>query len=173
VSKSEGVPFLSARNIKLDGFELDSAKYVSFQDHQEFCKRTKPERGDILYTKGGTTGVARVNDLDFEFSVWVHVAVLKIAQNLVYPYYLATALNSPLCYVQSQKFTHGSSNSDLGLTRMVKIVLPLSPLKEQYSIVAKVEQLMALCDKLEAKLKQSPIDSEQLMDVMVQNVLAA
>ena len=89
VSKAEGVPFISARNIKIDGFELDSAKYVSFEDHEEFCKRIKPEKGDILYTKGGTTGIAKVNDLDFEFSVWVHVAVIRVAKSFIDPYYLA------------------------------------------------------------------------------------
>jgi type I restriction enzyme S subunit len=171
VSEEEGVPFLSARNIKVDKFELDSAKYISLEDHEEFCKRVKPQKGDILYTKGGTTGIAKVNDLDFEFSVWVHVAVLKIAQNFVDPYYLALALNSPLCYEQSQKFTHGSSNRDLGLTRMVNILLPFPPLEEQKHIVEKVEQLMGLCDELEAKLRKEREDIEKLTKAVVKGLL--
>ncbi len=172
VSKKEGVPFLSARNIKIDGFELDSAKYVSFEDHDEFCKRIKPEKGDILYTKGGTTGIAKVNDLDFEFSIWVHVAVLRLAKSFIDPYYLALTLNSSLCYEQSQKFTHGSSNKDLGLTRMINILLPLPPLAEQKRIVEKVEQLMGLCDELEAKLRKEREDSEKLMETVIKGLLA-
>ncbi|UGV41415.1 restriction endonuclease subunit S [Methanococcoides orientis] len=171
VTKEEGIPFLSARNVKLGGFELDSVKYVSPEDHKKFCERIKPDKGDILYTKGGTTGVALVNDLDFEFSVWVHLSVLQIARKYVDSYYLAYALNCPLCYEQSQKFTHGSSNRDLGLTRMVKILLPLPPLKEQKRIVAKVDQLMAICDQLEAKIKQAQSDSEKLVEVAVRDTL--
>jgi type I restriction enzyme, S subunit len=171
VSEKEGVPFLSARNIKIERFELDSAKYISFEDHEEFCKRIKPEKGDILYTKGGTTGIAKVNDLDFEFSIWVHVAVLRLAKNFIDPYYLALTLNSPLCYEQSQKFTHGSSNKDLGLTRMINILLPLPPLTEQKRIVEKVEQLMCLCDELEAKLRKEREDSEKLLETVVKGLL--
>ena len=112
------VPFLSTRNVKLGGFDLSDLKYVSKKDHKEFCKRIRPEKGDILYTKGGTTGIARVNDLDFEFSVWVHLAVLRIAKEFLEPRYIELALNSPLCYEQSQAYTQGISNYDLGLTRI-------------------------------------------------------
>lgn len=127
VANEDGIAFLSGRNIKVEGFDLESVKYVSCQDHAAFCERIRPERGDVLYTKGGTTGVALVNDLDFEFSVWVHVAVLKLDRRNVFPKYVALALNSPHCYAQSQKLTHGTGNRDLGLTRMVLITLPLPP----------------------------------------------
>jgi len=39
-------------------------------------------------------------------------------------------------------------------------------------IVAKVDQLMTLCDELEAKLKQAQADSERLAAAMVQSLLA-
>jgi type I restriction enzyme S subunit len=52
----DGVLFLSARNIRVDGWSLDDAKFISEADYTEFCKRVIPVKGDILYTKGGTTG---------------------------------------------------------------------------------------------------------------------
>lgn len=118
VEGSEGVPFLSTRNITSAGFKLEQMKYVSKEHHAEFSKKVKAEIGDVLYTKGGTTGIAVVNDLPFEFSVWVHVAVLKVPKNSLSPWYLALALNSQHCYEQSQAFTHGIGNKDLGLTPM-------------------------------------------------------
>jgi type I restriction enzyme, S subunit len=81
VAAEHGVPFLSTRNVRPEGFDLGSVKYVSRADHEEFCKQIRPEKGDIIYTKGGTTGIAKVNDLDFEFSVWVHLAVLRIEKH--------------------------------------------------------------------------------------------
>jgi len=172
VTQQDGVPFLSGRNIKIEGFELDSVKYVSVEDHRVFSERTKPEVGDVLYTKGGTTGIALVNTLDFPFSVWVHVAVLKLAQGSVDPYYVALALNSPHCYAQSQKYTHGIGNRDLGLTRMVLISLPVPPLAEQKRIVAKVEHLMRLCDDLEAKLRRAEDRASKLVEAVVQEMVA-
>lgn len=132
----DGIMFISARNIKVDGWSLDDAKFISEDNYKEFSKRVIPEKGDVLYTKGGTTGIARVVDIDDKFQVWVHVAVLKILQGAAYPYFVAYTLNSAGCFEQSQLFTRGATNNDLGLTRMIKIWLALPPLEEQFSIVS-------------------------------------
>ena len=131
----EGVLFLSARNVKVDAWALEDVKYISENDCQEFDRRIVPQVGDILYTKGGTTGIARVVDLDERFQVWVHIAVLKIKLELVEPYFLAFTLNSIGCYEQSQLLTRGASNNDLGLTRMIKIWFALPTMGEHKSIV--------------------------------------
>ena len=131
-----GVMFLSARNIKVNGWSLDDAKFISEDDYEEFCRRIVPEIGDVLYTKGGTTGIAKVVDLEDRFQVWVHVAVLKIDRNMARPHYVAYALNSVGCYEQSQLHTRGATNQDLGLTRMIKIWLTLPSLDEQDRVVA-------------------------------------
>ena len=134
----EGTPFLSARNIKVDGWSLADVKFISQSDYDIFCERVKPEVGDVLYTKGGTTGVARAVDLDYPFQVWVHVAVLKVNRKRILPRYLAIALNSPRCYEQSQLYTRGATNQDLGLGRMKEIVLPVPPMDDQAEVVAQV-----------------------------------
>ena len=144
-----GIPFISTRNIVSGKLDFSSAKYIDKELHEELCKRCKPKKGDVLYSKGGTTGVAAVNDSDIEFNVWVHVAVLSL-NSMIYPYFLAMALNSPHCYQLSQLFTHGTGNHDLGLTRMVKITLPLPPLAEQKRIVARLEELLPLCEALKS-----------------------
>ncbi|MDF7825507.1 restriction endonuclease subunit S [Pontiellaceae bacterium B12227] len=171
VDEANGIPFLSGRNINVDSIDLSTVKYVSKEDHEEFCKRVKPELGDILYTKGGTTGIAKVNDLDLEFSVWVHVAVLKIPNDKVHDEYMALALNSPHCYEQSQKYTHGIGNKDLGLTRMIMITIPLPPIAEQKRIVAKVDELIALCDRLKARLKTAQETQLHLADTLVESAI--
>jgi type I restriction enzyme S subunit len=148
-------------------------KYVSQADHEEFSKKIRPERGDILYTKGGTTGIAKVNDLPFEFSVWVHVAVLRIDKTRLEPRYIELALNSPHCYAQSQNYTQGISNFDLGLTRLVKITVPLPPLAEQRRIVARVDELMALCDQLESALTARDEARSRLLDALIAEALAS
>jgi type I restriction enzyme S subunit len=165
-----GVPFISTRNISPDGIDFSTAKYISKEYHNQISKRCKPEKGDLLYTKGGTTGIAAVNTTDVEFNVWVHVAVLK-GTNYINPFYLKNCLNSPHCYIQSQEMTRGISNQDLGLTRMVKITIPLPPLSEQNQIVAKIDQLMNLCDELEQSIKQNQTYTRQLLQVALKEAL--
>jgi type I restriction enzyme S subunit len=171
VDADRGIPFLSTRNISSGGFQLDDLKYVSREDHQEFVKRIRAERDDVLYTKGGTTGIAVVNDLSFEFSVWVHIAILKVPVDHIYSRFLALALNSPHCYEQSQRLTHGIGNRDLGLTRMILITIPLPPLAEQKRIVAKVDELMAICDQLEKQLESQQKESRRLLEALLHEAL--
>lgn len=134
-----GVPFLSARNIRPGAWALDDVKYVSEDLAGEFDRRVRPEFGDVLYTKGGTTGVAKAVDIHDRFQVWVHVAVLKIRRTLVAPEFLELVLNSPACYEQSQLETRGATNQDLGLGRMKRISIPLAPMKEQEAFVREFE----------------------------------
>ncbi|MCP5244911.1 MAG: restriction endonuclease subunit S [Burkholderiales bacterium] len=108
----DGIPFISGDNVRPTGVDFENVKYISEGLHKELSARCKPELDDLLYTKGGTTGIARVNTYDFEFNVWVHVAVLKFTKTIK-PFYLQHALNSPKCYSQSQKYTHGVGNQDL------------------------------------------------------------
>ena len=171
VSKDGGVPFLSTRNVRAVGFDLTTVKYVSHDDHAKFTERTKPQIGDILYTKSGTTGIARGNDLDFDFSIWVHVALLKIAQDELFPEFVAMALNSPLCYEQSQQYTQGSSNNDLGLTRMVMILMFLPPISEQKRIVVKVTHFLSPVTRLESTLTRRESTRTQLLTAAIHAML--
>lgn len=65
--------------------------------------------------------------------------------------------------------THGTCRLETSEIELFPI--PIPPLAEQERIVAKVDQLMALCDDLEAKLRLAEADSEKLMDAAVKHVL--
>lgn len=168
---TRGIPFISGRNINKNGIDFSTAKYITNELHMELSKRCKPQYGDILYTKGGETGLAVFNDTEFEFNVWVHVAVLKTFSTL-HTKYIVDALNSPHCYELSQKYTHGTGNRDLGLTRMVNITVPLPPLSEQLRIVKKVDRLMALCDELEQEVTSAKKYASQLMEAVLQEAFS-
>ncbi|AKB74989.1 Type I restriction-modification system, specificity subunit S [Methanosarcina lacustris Z-7289] len=159
--EENGIPFISGGNVRPSGVDFSNTKYISKELHEELSKRCKPELNDILYTKGGTTGIARVNTYDFDFNVWVHVAVLKTIKS-IYPFYLQHALNSFHCYRQSQKYTHGVGNQDLGLTRMILITLPICSLPEQHTIVQEIETRLSVCDKIEQDIKENLEKAEAL-----------
>jgi len=162
----EGIPFVTGGQVRPSGVDFASAKRVSPKLHSELLKRCKPEPGDILYTKGGTTGIARVNTYNFEFSVWVHVAVLKLVDS-VEPFYIQHALNSPQCYAQARIFTHGVGNQDLGLTRMVRIAFLLPPVAEQKRVVAEVDRRLSVIDEIETQLAGDLQRAERLRQMIL------
>lgn len=124
----KGVPFLSARHVRPGEISWNDLKFLSQEDAEIQWKKCKPTRGDILYTKGGTTGLAAVVKTDEQFAVWVHVALLKPNKAVVDSTWLEAMLNSQYCYRQSQDLTHGIANRDLGLKRMVRIQMYHPPL---------------------------------------------
>jgi type I restriction enzyme S subunit len=50
--------------------------------------------------------------------------------------------------------------------------IPLPPLAEQHRIVVKVDELMALCDQLEAHLTTTEADSRRLLEAVLHEALA-
>jgi len=158
-----GIPFISVRNISEFGLDFSTAKYVSPEDHELYSKKARVERGDVLYTKGGTTGVARRVDTDRPFSIWVHVALLKLNKERACPAFVEHALNSPRCKKQALQFTHGSSNKDLGLTRMCNIVFPLPPLPEQEAAVGVLDDFQDRCLEAAAEQRQAAAELNALL----------
>ena len=136
-----GVPFLSTRHIKPGEVVWEDLKYIDQDEANRQWKKCRPEFGDILYTKGGTTGIAARVTTSEPFAVWVHVALLKPIVKKVHPIWIEAMLNSAYCYTQSQRYTHGIANRDLGLKRMVKIQMYLPPLAEQRGFATIVESV--------------------------------
>jgi len=161
VSPKIGKRFISMRNISYNGINFNGCKYVSTTDHDKFVERGRPEMGDVLLTKGGSTGIACTIDSDFDFSYWVHVALLKPIKGVVVSDYLKDALTSQLLYQQSQSLTHGVGNQDLGLLRMIFIAMPLPSFQEQQEIVSRVKSLFTKADTIEKQYSalQTKIDN--------------
>ena len=137
-----GIPFLSTRHVRAGKIVWDDLKFITEEYAQIHWKKCKPTRGDILYTKGGTTGLAAVVDTDLDFAVWVHVALLKTNHDKVRSEWLVSMLNTQYCYEQSQRYTHGIANRDLGLKRMVNIEMYIPSLDEQDKFVNFKNKLM-------------------------------
>ena len=171
----EGKPFLSAQNIKPFRFMPEKYRLVSVADFENYRANRKPECGDVLLTRvGAGIGEAAVLDSDFEFAFYVSLCLIKIPTRLLNQDYLVLWLNSPEGRESSTARTYGKGasqgNLNLGLIRTFKI--PLPPLAEQRRIVAKVDELMALCDQLEAQLSTTETDSRRLLEAVLNEALA-
>ena len=65
----------------------------------------------------------------------------------------------------------GSTMTNLKQGILLKMPVALPPKREQRRIVAKVDQLMTLCDDLEAKLQQSQTDAANLLAAIVHELV--
>lgn len=159
-----GVPFISVNNIIKGYWDLDNVRQISEEDHQIFKKRCNPEKGDILYTKGGTTGYAKLIDIDLVFSNWVHLAVLKFDKLKLNGKFFEYMLNSKYCYSQSQIATRGIANRDLVLGQMKTITHLLPPLPLQTLFADRI----ALIETQKQQAQASLAKAEALFNSLLQ-----
>jgi type I restriction enzyme, S subunit len=161
------------KDVSSGSIAFDSVKYISEEQHAELCQRCHPDNGDILLTKVGTTGIAVPIDTERQFSIFVSLALLKLSKQNLSQRYLCHLINSPFVRQQSAENTQGIGNQNLVLRLINDFALPIPPLAEQHRIVATVDELMALCDRLEASLVTSDnTRRRRLLDTLLANALA-
>ena len=78
-----GIPFLSVKNLSSGKMDFENTKFITPEEHKELYLRCNPEKGDMLLTKVGTTGIPVINDSDIEFSLFVSVALIKFNHELL------------------------------------------------------------------------------------------
>ncbi|WP_417809747.1 restriction endonuclease subunit S [Thioclava sp.] len=164
----EGTPFLRSQNIYDDGLRLDDVVFISDETNQKM-KRTQVKAKDLLLNiTGGSIGRCTcVPDKFAGANVSQHVAIIRTAASGTEDY-LHLLIRSPFFqgYVIGEQT--GAGRGGLPKNRMDRIPVPLPPLAEQHRIVAKVDELMALCDRLEEARKSR----EELRDKLTAASLA-
>lgn len=163
-----GVAFISVKDINGLTVSFDDCKYISEEEHQQINQRCNPEKGDILLCRIGTLGRPTIVDTDRRFSLFVSVGLLKLPKNFDFSRYLHLVLASPYMAKQYDKIKAGGSHTNkLNLGDIPKLAVPLPPLAEQHRIVAKVDELMALCDRLEAEQADAASTHVRLVETLL------
>ncbi|WP_267901123.1 restriction endonuclease subunit S [Dulcicalothrix desertica] len=168
------IPYLKVYNIvnnKIDFFYKPT--YIARITHETKLKRSKVYPGDVLMNIVGPP-LGKVAIIPHHFPEWNINQALAIFRPLKYLdnkflHYVLSCHATLERVLQETKGTAGQDN--LSLEQCRNLLIPLYPLSQQLRIVTKVNQLMTLCDKLEAQLKQSVGDSEKLMEVAVRQLL--
>ena len=138
-----GVPFLRVTDITESN---NSKKYISKEEHHQLIKRCKPVKGDVLYSKNGTIGVAKLVDWDWEFSIFVSLAMLKPKRDILDGKYLEFFLNSDDGYAQAAAHSKSGTVTNLHLVEIKQMEIPLPPLEVQREIVARIERERAIVE---------------------------
>ena len=140
---TSGVPFISVKDVSSGKLSFSNTKFISIEEHIELKKRCNPQRGDILLTKVGTTGIPVLIDSDIEFSLFVSVALIKFNAVNILPEYFIYLLKSPLVQKQAMENTRGVGNKNWVLSDIEKTLLVIPPLAEQKRIVDKINEIFA------------------------------
>jgi type I restriction enzyme S subunit len=155
---TSGVPFINAGHLVDGAISTSNMDFIS-EEHFGRLNAGKVKRGDVLYCLRGSLGKAAiVQDID-RGAIASSLLILR-SFSLVIPKFLYFYIASPLATLMISRYDNGSAQPNLSASNVKKYLFPLPPLSEQERIVAKVDELMALCDRLEAQQKER--DAQQL-----------
>lgn len=159
----KGVPFLSVKNISKGFFDLSDVKYISLEEHNKLIKRAKPEFGDILICRIGTLGKAIKISLEFEFSIFVSLGLLKPKVKIISDY-LVYFLNSYFIegWINNNKVGGGTHAAKLNLNILEKCPVVLPPLKEQEQIASHLDELSSHVKNLKQNYQAQIKDLQEL-----------
>ncbi|EDZ46205.1 type I site-specific deoxyribonuclease chain S [Rhodobacterales bacterium Y4I] len=167
----EGTPFLRSQNIYDDGLRLDDVVFINDETNKKM-RRTQVKGKDLLLNiTGGSIGrCARIPDDFAGANVSQHVAIIRTAAAGTEDY-LHLLCRSPFFqeYVIGEQT--GAGRGGLPKNRMDRIPVPLPPLTEQHRILAKVDALMTLCDRLETALTTTDTTRIRLLDALLHEAL--
>ncbi len=156
VYQKSGIPFLKINNLtEGNGISFEKTSFISEIDHQEFIKRTHPEKGDILITKDGTIGIVRQIETDREFSIFVSLALVKPTDKKN-SNYLTHVLRSAYC--QNQLSPSGAALKHIYLKDLRRLIIPISTDAINAEIVGELneveEQIRRIKESLNSKTQQ-------------------
>lgn len=161
--KRIGIPFLSVKNVRPFRILRDNIKHISPDEHKKLTIRCNPEAGDILYTKvGATFGYAAKNNLNFDFSIFVSLCLIKPVSPYFLSDYAEIVINSENIFSQARERVSGIGTPDLHLIEIRDFRVPLPPVKEQKEIVQRVEALFKIADKIDARYQKAKVHVEKL-----------
>jgi len=150
-----GVPIVRLKNIGRHQFKTKEIKFVS-QKKAEELKRHSFKPGDLLLNKlGEPVGKCCIAPEELGAGIIVaDVIRLRLSNELFAPRLVSLIINSPTIARQLLSQITGITRDRVSLEKLRNLAIPLPPLAEQNRIVAKVDELMALCDRLEAQQQE-------------------
>lgn len=163
-------PLVTSKNFVNGDIDFENARRISAQDHFEIVKRSDVSKYDILFSMiGGNIGNQVMVKDDRQFSI-KNVALFK---------YYDKELTSPdfvFLFTQNlantlQDSASGGAQPFVSLGVLRNLLFPIPPVEEQKRIVAKIAELIEICEQLQASIKDAQTTQLHLTDAIIEQVI--
>ena len=171
----KGTPVLRIPNVSRGEVDLTNLKFGALTEEEK--KTLLLRENDLLVVRSnGSLGIvgraAIVNKAAESMSFAGYLVRIRFRQRYIHTRYIWLAMNSQHVRDLIEKpirSTVGLKN--VNSTELAAITIPLPPLAEQQRIVAKIDELMTLCDRMEASLAWGNDNRRQLIDALLHEAL--
>lgn len=167
----KGIPWINTGHIQPDGsLSIASMNYITRAKYETLGGgRIKPN--DLVYClRGATFGKTAFVEPFTEGAIASSLMIIRpgpsIDRRFTY-YYLI----SPLGRSQLLRFDNGTAQPNLAAGDVKKYLIAVPPLGEQRRIVVKIDELVTVCDRLEASLTTADDTRRRLLDALLAEAL--
>jgi type I restriction enzyme S subunit len=151
---SQGLPYITVRDISKDEIDFDGCKYISAESYEELEKNgCRPLLNDVLFSKDGTVGKVAVVSSDKPFVVLSSLAILRPDQQKILPSFLKLALKSPIVLENALGMKTGTAIRRVVLRNLKNLEIDVPSLEEQRQIVKYVDTKLESLTHVEKTLE--------------------
>jgi type I restriction enzyme S subunit len=152
---SEGIPFLSVDGIQDGELVFEGCRKISEEDHEKYKQKCVVEKHDILMGKAASVGKVAQVKVDFEFSIWSPLALLKPNHEKITSSYFEYFLKSTYAKDNANILSTFNTQQNISMTDIPRIffIIPNS-VEEQTAIANYLDRKTAKIDELIADKKR-------------------
>lgn len=165
-----GVRLITAKNVKKGLIDLFPEEFLSESEYRTWMTRGLPQDGDVLFTTEAPMGNAAVVKLKERFALAQRVICFR-PYGAVDPDFLTIQILSDPFQTILDDLATGLTAKGIKAAKLKRVPLAVPPVAEQRRIAAKVDELMALCDQLEARLTATQTETGRLLESVLHNAL--
>lgn len=127
--------------------DITKWRYVDADTYTARIARLTPQKDDIVYTREGSICRAAILPEGPKVCLGQRVMLIRSA-NGVFPQFIRRLLMSPMVIRKLTEQQKGIGAKHVNVSDVCNLILPLPPLAEQERIVAKLEEILPLCERL-------------------------
>ncbi len=146
---ASGIPFVNAGHLQNGLINKNEMTFIT-KERFDILGSGKFQESDILFCLRGSLGKSALVKGFKEGAIASSLVIIRLFSNLD-PIYFVNYFDCPLSLLMIKKYDNGTAQPNLSSTDLAKFLVPLPPLAEQRRIVAKIDELMALCDQMETQ----------------------
>ena len=153
----DGVQFISAEAIKNSRIDFNQRRgFITRELHEQYSRKCKPQRGDIFVIKSGaTTGNVAYVDVDFEFSIWSPLALIRCDERTTFYKFIYYVLLSDVFKKQIELSWSFGTQQNIGMGVIERLKVPLPSIDEQQRVATYLDaSCMAIDAAVAAKRRQ-------------------
>lgn len=151
--KDSGYPLITSKNLKQGIIDFSDVSLISEEDYIAINKRSKVDKGDILYSMIGSIGNYALVNEEPDYAI-KNVALFKFTDDRLYNRYFLHLLNSFVINRQIERAMKGGTQKFVSLKILRSLKIPLPPLDQQKQIASILDTADAYRQKTKALIEK-------------------